>query len=123
MYYETELPDNYELPTNYEAIKALLKHLIDNAVRYTDNGVITVGCTEYGENIRVTITDTGRGISPERREHVFETFREIGDNHQLQGLGLTICQAIIKLLGGKIWLDDDYTNGSRFIFEVPKRTK
>jgi signal transduction histidine kinase len=54
---------------------------------------------------------------------VFETFREIGDNQQLQGLGLAICQAIIKLLGGKIWLDDEYTNGSRFIFEVPKRTK
>ena len=123
IYCETELPDDYEVPTNLEAMQSLLKHLIGNAVQFTDKGVITVGCTEYGENIRISVTDTGRGIPPERREHVFETFREIGDNQQLQGLGLAICQAIIKLLGGKIWLDDDYTNGSRFIFEVPKRTK
>ena len=123
MYYETEVPDNYELSTNYEAMQALLKHIIGNAVQYTDNGVITVGCTEYGENIRVSVTDTGKGISPERRGHVFDTFREMGDNQKLQGLGLAICQAIIKLLGGKIWLDESYTNGSRFIFEVPKRTK
>ena len=123
IYCETELPDDYEVPTNLEAMQSLLKHLIGNAVQFTDKGVITVACSEYGENTRVSVTDTGRGIPPERREHVFETFREIGDNQQLQGLGLAICQAIIKLLGGKIWLDDDYTNGSRFIFEVPKRTK
>ena len=123
IYCETELPDDYEVPTNLEAVQSLLKHLIGNAVQFTDKGVITVACSEYGENTRVSVTDTGRGIPPERREHVFETFREIGDNQQLQGLGLAICQAIIKLLGGKIWLDDEYTNGSRFIFEVPKRTK
>ena len=53
------------------------------------------------------------GDSPERREHVFETFREMG-------LGLSICKAVTKLLGGKIWLDEDYHEGSRFIFELPK---
>ena len=120
MFFETELPDDYAVRTNMEGVEALLKHLIDNAIQYTDHGVITVACTEYENKVRTSVTDTGKGISPERREHVFDTFREMGDNQKLQGLGLSICKAIVKLLGGKIWLDQDYTEGSRFIFELPK---
>ena len=90
-------------------------------MQYTDKGVITLAITEYENCVRTSITDTGRGIPPERREHVFETFRELGDNQKLQGLGLSICKAIVKLLGGKIWLDETYTEGTRFIFDLPIR--
>lgn len=120
MYFETDLSDNYEVLTNMEAIETLLRHLIENAIQYTDHGVITVACSEFEDKIRTSVTDTGKGISPERREHVFETFREMGENQKLQGLGLSICKAVTKLLGGKIWLDEDYHEGSRFIFELPK---
>ena len=120
MYYETELPDDYEVKTNMEGAETLLRHLIENAIQYTDQGVITVACSEFEDKVRTSVTDTGKGISPERREHVFETFREMGENQKLQGLGLSICKAVTKLLGGKIWLDEDYHDGSRFIFELPK---
>ena len=60
-------------------------------------------------------------ISPERRPHVFDTFREMGENQKLQGLGLSICQSVTTLLGGKIWLDESYTQGSKFVFELPKQ--
>ena len=121
MYYETELPENYEVHTNQEAVEALLKHLIENAIQYTDQGVITVACSEYEDKVRTSVTDTGRGIPPERRPHVFDTFREMGENQKLQGLGLSICKSIVKLLNGRIWLDEQYTEGSRFIFELPKQ--
>ena len=121
MYYETELSESYEVRTNQEAVEALLKHLIENAVQYTDQGVITVACSEYEDKVRTSVTDTGRGIPPERRAHVFDTFREMGENQKLQGLGLSICKSIVKLLNGKIWLDEEYTEGSRFIFELPKQ--
>ena len=98
----------------------MLKHLIENAIQYTDEGVITVAVGEYEGNVRASVTDTGRGIPEERRPHVFETFREMGESHQLQGLGLSVCKTIVSLLGGKIWLDENYTEGSRFIFEIPK---
>ena len=52
---------------------------------------------------------------------MFDTFREMGENQKLQGLGLSICKSITTLLGGKIWLDEQYTEGSRFIFELPKQ--
>ena len=120
MFFESGLPDDYEVQTNEEAIKALLKHLIENAIQYTDEGVITVAVGEYEGNVRTSVTDTGRGIPEERRPHVFETFREMESSHQLQGLGLPVCKTIVSLLGGKIWLDENYTEGSRFIFEMPK---
>ena len=120
MFFETELPDDYEAQTNLEAMEILLKHLIENATHYTDHGVITVAATDYEDNVRISVTDTGHGVPVEHREHVFNTFREIGNNQKLQGLGLTICKAIIKLLGGRIWLDQTYTDGARFVFEVPR---
>ena len=123
MYYETELPDDYEVKTNMEGAETLLRHLIENAIQYTDQGVITVACSEFEDKVRTSVTDTGKGISPERRQHVFETFREMGENQKLQGLGLSICKAVTKLLGGKIWLDEDYHDGSRFIFELPKNLR
>ena len=123
MYFETDLSDEFEINTNEEAIKTLLNHLIHNAVHFTEKGVITVACTEYGDNVRISVTDTGKGIPPEHRAHVFDTFREMGDNQKLQGLGLSICRAVVKLLGGKIWLDESHTEGTRFIFEIPTNKK
>ena len=79
LYYETELPDNYEVQTNQEGVTTLLKHLIENAIQYTDHGVITVKCEDYDDRVRTSVTDTGKGIPPERRPHVFDTFREMGD--------------------------------------------
>ena len=121
MFYETEISDDYAVQTNQEAVEALLRHLIENAIQYTNQGVITVATMEFENTLRTSVTDTGRGIPAERRSHVFDTFREMGDNQKLQGLGLSICQAIVKLLGGRIWLDENYTEGSRFIFELPKQ--
>lgn len=121
LYYETELSDSYVVQTNQEAVTTLLRHLIENAIQYTDHGVITVACEDFEEAVRTSVTDTGKGIPPERRPHVFDTFREMGENQKLQGLGLSICKSITTLLGGKIWLDERYTEGSKFVFELPKK--
>lgn len=121
LYYETELSDSYVVQTNQEGVTTLLRHLIENAIQYTDHGVITVACEDFEDHVRTSVTDTGQGIPPERRPHVFDTFREMGENQKLQGLGLSICKSITTLLGGKIWLDESYTQGSRFVFELPKK--
>ena len=121
MFFESDLSDDFAVQTNQEAMEALLKHLLENAIQYTDQGVITLACTEYDDKIRISVTDSGKGIPEERRDHVFDTFREMGENVKLVGLGLTICQAIVKLLGGRIWLDKNHTEGSRFIFEIPSK--
>ena len=120
MFFESELSDDLAIETNHEAIEALLRHLLENAMQYTDKGVITLACKEYGDMVRTSVTDTGVGIPPEQVDHVFDTFREMGNNVKLRGLGLPICKAIVKLLGGSIWLDTEYHEGTRFVFDIPK---
>lgn len=119
MFLESDLSDDYTTATSQEAFETLMRHLLDNAIQFTDHGVITVACTEYGDMVRVSVTDTGCGIAPELRDHVFDTFQEMADNMKLKGLGLPICKAIVQLLGGRIWLDTDYHEGTRFIFDLP----
>ncbi len=121
MNFASDLPDDYAVQTNQEGVQTLLKHLLMNAIQHTDHGVITLSCSENGDMVRTSVTDTGSGVPEDRKDHVFDTFREMGDNVKLNGLGLTICQAVIKLLHGRIWLDRDYTEGSRFVFEIPSK--
>jgi len=120
MYFESDLSDDHAIQTNEEAMEALLKHLLDNAVKYTEQGIITLGCTEYDGKVRISVTDTGSGIPEDRRAHIFDTFSEMGDNMKLNGLGLTICKSITRLLHGQLWLDESYTQGSRFVLDLPK---
>ena len=119
IFYETDLSDDFVVHTNQDAMQVLLHHLLENAIHYTEHGVITLACKQNGDMVRTSVTDSGSGISEERRAHIFDSFREIGDKVKLQGLGLSICKTIVKLLRGRIWLDEEYTEGTRFIFELP----
>lgn len=120
MFFETDLPDNFVIEQNEKALEVLMKHLLNNATQFTDKGAITVSCSEYNDKLHINVTDMGCGISPELREHIFDTFIEIGGSPKLNGLGLPICKAITKLCGGDIWIDTSYTEGARFIVEMPK---
>lgn len=121
MKFETTLPDSVELVINLEAMEKLLNHLLENAIQYTQKGTIILKNEENGQFVRTSVTDTGSGIAPELREHLFEMIREEGSSNRLVGLGLPICKSIVTLLGGKIWLDTDYTGGSRFVYELSKK--
>lgn len=121
MFFETDLSDAYLIEQNAEALEALMTHLLNNAIQYTEKGAITVTCTEYGNMVRTSVTDMGRGISPEHQEHIFDAFIEVGESTIMNGLGLPICKAIVTLLGGKIWVDATYTEGSRFVFDIPRK--
>lgn len=68
-----------------------------------------------------SITDTGCGIPLEKQSRIFERFERVNEKSQGTGLGLAICHLIISRLGGDIWIDPQYTDGSRFIFTHPLR--
>jgi len=121
MTFETTLPDDVEYMINLEAMENLLNHLLENAIQYTQKGSIILKNEENGRFVRTSVTDTGSGIDPKLREHLFDMVKEEGTSNRLVGLGLPICKSIVTLLGGKIWLDTDYTEGSRFVFEIPKK--
>lgn len=65
------------------------------------------------------VTDTGTGIPKEKQKKIFNRFEKLNENAQGTGLGLSICQLIIEQLGGSIWIDPDYEEGSRFLFTHP----
>lgn len=69
------------------------------------------------------VKDTGIGISPDKKDIIFERFRQADDSYTRKyggtGLGLTICKSLANLLGGKIWVESEPDKGSAFYFTIP----
>lgn len=121
--YETTLPNAFEIQTNLDAFQHLLEHLIVCGARYTEQGSVTVACSLVGESLRISVTDTGRGIPEEERDNLFEILlhQKNGADVRFTGMSLAISQAITRLLGGHIWLDKECKEGARFTCEFPIR--
>jgi signal transduction histidine kinase/ActR/RegA family two-component response regulator len=103
--------------------KQVLLNLLSNAAKFTpDGGEIRVGARTDEGNLSITVTDTGRGVAPEDRERIFESFQQGPRGASTQegtGLGLTLCRRIVGLMGGHMWLDSEVGVGSTFGFTVP----
>ena len=116
--FETELTE-LTLHTDEARLQQLLINLLINATKFTPEGSITLRL-ELKEGMALfSVSDTGCGIAPEQREKVFNRFEKLDENAQGSGLGLSICQLIIQRFGGRIWIDPDYTGGTRFCFTHP----
>jgi signal transduction histidine kinase len=110
---------------NPEKLQRVLFNLIQNAIRHTPvDGSVTVLAESNASTVEVEVTDTGRGLTADEREHAFEPFyrggagaaRSPGDG---TGLGLTICRAIVEAHGGEIWFPDS-GGGTRVRFSLPR---
>ena len=111
---------------NIDELIDALKHLLDNAYRFTPtNGTITVFSEIKGDYLWVNIHDTGPGISAENLPHIFETFWRKDEAHQTPGfgLGLPIAQRIVELFGGRIEVESKLGNGSTFSIVMPLASK
>ena len=103
-------------------IEQVLINLLINATKFTAEGTITLKLEkESDETALFSVTDTGCGIPKEKQPHIFQRFEKLDENAQGSGLGLSICQLIIEHIGGRIWIDPDYDEGSRFLFTHPIR--
>ena len=103
--------------------KQVVINLLSNAVKFTpDGGEVTVKARVDGNDVVITVTDTGVGIAPDDRERIFESFEQGGrgaSTHEGTGLGLTLCRRIVGLMGGRMWLESEVGVGSTFAFTVP----
>jgi CheY-like chemotaxis protein/anti-sigma regulatory factor (Ser/Thr protein kinase) len=101
----------------------VLVNLLNNAVKFTREGVITLGAGLSGESVEFFVSDTGEGIFPEETEMIFKPFCRIGehapDRPKGSGLGLSISKSIVEFHGGKIWVSSEVGKGSTFFFTVP----
>lgn len=113
--------DKLELHTDEARLQQLLINLLINATKFTPEGSITLSLEMQQDTALFAVTDTGCGIAPEKQATIFNRFEKLDENVQGSGLGLSICQLIVEHFGGKIWIDSEYRNGSRFIFTHPIR--
>ena len=120
-----EAPDDVTIVADELRFKQLVLNLLSNAVKFTpDNGRVDIRAWMEGEELHVTVTDTGVGIREEDRERVFETFQQGGRGvarEEGTGLGLTLCRRIVELFGGRLWLESEVGVGSTFGFVLPVR--
>lgn len=99
------------------AIRALAQ-LLENAAKFTKEGSITLSMTYTDSKVCFSVEDTGIGIPADQTEHIFEEFVQLDTFADGTGIGLTIARSIAQRMGGNLWLDTSYTQGSRFVLEL-----
>jgi len=111
------------IETDEVRLTQVLNNLIGNALKFTQNGFIKFGYLVEAKKILFFVTDTGKGIAPEKQQIIFDRFRQEEESHVRtfggSGLGLPISKGLIELLGGTIYLDSVLGKGSTFYFTLP----
>jgi len=96
-------------------------NLLDNAMKFTEQGSVTFSARELGDSVEVSVTDTGIGIATENLGKIFDKFYQVESTMTRKsggtGLGLAICRGIIQAHGGRIWAEST-GRGSTFRFTL-----
>lgn len=109
-----------EVTTDLTRLTESLNHLVSNAVKFTNQGSITVGYEPVKDRkLHIWVRDTGIGIAPENHERVFERFYKVDEFVPGAGLGLSLCRTMAFSLGGNVGVDSRLGEGSTFWMEIP----
>jgi PAS domain S-box-containing protein len=115
------------LYADIDMLHTILRNLLSNAIKFTSNGgEINIRAEEDAENIVISVSDNGIGISPDIQKRLFN----ISEVHTTKGtaeekgsgLGLLLCKEFVERHGGKIWIESEVGKGSTFLFSLPKFT-
>ena len=116
---DTTLADDFTIKTNENMLKRIITALMENAVKYTEEGSITIKASADEKQLRVTIEDTGCGIPADQAENIFGRFVKLDSFKEGIGLGLPLSRKLAEQLDGNVILDTKYTQGARFIVTLP----
>ena len=106
--------------TDLNRVQEIMRHLLSNAVKFTDRGSIVVGFGEpHDDRIKVWVRDTGKGIATEYQKRVFERFFKVDEFIPGAGLGLSTCSTMAYSIGGDVTVESKLGEGSTFTFEFP----
>ena len=114
-------PDSSDImaTTDRTLLAKALTLVVDNAVKFAGNSLITIAARQDDSHTEITVSDCGKGIPKDKSEWVFEEFTKVDDFTQGTGLGLAICREVMKRLHGSIHVDADYTGGCRMVSTLP----
>lgn len=106
--------------TDHDRLSDILNQYMDNALKFTSEGSVTLGYTQSGSQLRIWVRDTGKGIPADRcDERLFERFVKVDDFVPGTGLGLSICRSQALSLGGTVGVESELGKGSTFWVEIP----
>jgi signal transduction histidine kinase/CheY-like chemotaxis protein len=102
-------------------LRQILLNLLSNAVKFTEKGQVILSVTYLPKTMLVEVKDSGRGIAPADMDTIFEPFRQVGDQQQIEGtgLGLPICRKLVALMDGELKVSSILGQGSVFSLEIP----
>ena len=116
-------PEKAFIKTDKFILDNILTNLINNALKFTNTGVVEIGTSLEGEKVKFYVKDSGIGIPEGRQKAIFERFVQANLNmtraHEGSGLGLSIVKAYVEILKGEIWLESKEGEGSTFTFTIP----
>jgi len=122
----TNLPINVQCPlpelkieTDREKLIEILDHLVQNAVKFTTEGEISLSYEVQGNKVRVNVTDTGKGVAEADQARIFERFVKVDEFVPGAGLGLSVVESHVKNLGGSVGVESALGMGSNFWFVLP----
>lgn len=117
------IADEEQLPTlntDRDRLREIINQYLNNALKFTDEGKVTLGCNRQGEKLRIYVSDTGKGIPEEKcNEQIFERFVKVDEFTAGTGLGLSICRTLASTLGGEVGVDSKQNAGSTFWVDLP----
>ena len=116
---ESSLDDEFTLKTNENMLKRIVSALLENAVKFTEMGSIFVNASQVGNQLQITVEDTGCGIPESEVEHIFDRFVKLDSFKEGIGLGLPLSRKLAQQLDGDVTLDTTYTDGARFVVTIP----
>lgn len=127
LYLELDVPS--DLPAVFcdsTRIRQVVLNLLSNASRFTEQGGVRIAARRARNDVVISVTDTGPGITPEDQERLFEPFQQLDSSirrrHGGSGLGLSISKRFVEMHGGKMWLESQVGVGTTFHFSLPLET-
>ena len=112
-----------QLTTDPQRLRQIINNLLNNAIKFTQNGGVELKVRRFGEGLAFDIRDSGPGIPPEAQDAIFEKFRQLDQfitrDHGGTGLGLALARELAHLLGGELSVASRVGEGSTFTLTLP----
>ncbi len=124
----TDLPESPAMITaDQRRLEQVVLNLLNNAVKFTENGRIDISCQSEADGFLLSFSDTGIGMRPEDLSNLFQPFTQIDTGlarkREGTGLGLSICKKILDIMGGSVEVESKWGQGSTFSVHLPRKTR
>ncbi len=121
--YKVDIPPGIQVFQDKQRFNQVLTNLVSNSIKFTNSGIIEITGNNAGNEIQVSVKDSGIGIKEEDIPRLFEPFAHIYSKLESKprgtGLGLCLCEKVVNLMQGRIWAESELGKGSVFTFNIP----